>query len=154
MESERFGLKSWPMKKKKNPGPLMTRNGVFFSTLFSSLWNRWVSNSASLTGLLWKLTDLQASWLREDRCASLYPPPLLPTPRILYRTRRLHHPQAWPSTLCHSSCPHSSPFPPLSPQSPVAMLHITHPGVLHSPPYSAHTLKKYFFGYTPWNAGP
>ena len=37
-------------------------------------------------------------------------------------------------------------------QSPVATLHITPPWVLHSPPYSAHTSEKYFFGYTPWQA--
>ena len=38
-----------------------------------------------------------------------------PIPGILYRTWRLHHLQAGPSTLYHSSCLHSSPLPPLSP---------------------------------------
>ena len=127
----------------------MTRNGVFFSTLFSSLWNRWVSNSASLTGLLWKLTDLQASWCRKDRCVSLYPPPLLPTPGILYRTRRLHHPQAGPSTLCHSSCPHSSPLPPLSPSvSSSNAPHHPSWGAAFSTVLCPHFKKIFFWLYT------
>ena len=132
----------------------MTRNGFFFSTLFSSLWNRLVSNSTSVTGLLWKLTDIITSQLT-PRGQVCFP---LPTSTPPHHPDSVQDKEAAPSagrapqpyvTVPVLTAPGSHL---LALQSPVATLHITPPWVLHSPPYSAHTSEKYFFGYTPWQA--